>query len=269
MPLTEQSLVAVGCAPAAAKDHFPHVVDAMLAQDINTDVRARYFLCQALHECGCLKWMEEIWGPTAWQRNYEGSRTLGNTQSGDGFRFRGRGPFMLTGRNNYIAYGELLGRPYKDNPDLVGEPHDGWQVAARYWTEKSLNALADKGDARGITRAINGQATDGPPSHHLDRMAIYARLPADCSPTAPDPYACLIPEERAAVEALDAEARSAQRHGGWDKIDASHLAHATQLRAQIETLRKAIWHAAESEPNGWNVKRRRKRYDLLKQKGAE
>jgi hypothetical protein len=100
-------------------------------------------------------------------------------------------------------------------------------------------------------------------------MAIYAKLPADCAPTPPDPYACLIPAERAAVEALDAEARSAQRHGGWDKIDPSHLAHANELRAQIETLRKPIWHAAESEPNGWNINRRRQRYTLLKQKGTE
>src|SRR5262245_49311510 len=112
MPLTEQSLVAAGCAPAAAKDHFPHVVNAMLAQDINTAARGRYFLSQALHECGCLKWMQEIWGPNQWQRNYEGNSKLGNTHTGDGFKFRGRGPFMLTGRNNYIAYGERLGRPY-------------------------------------------------------------------------------------------------------------------------------------------------------------
>jgi putative chitinase len=269
MPLSEQSLVDAGCAPAAAQEHLPHVVNAMLAEDITTAARARYFLAQALHECGCLKWMQEIWGPNQWQRTYEGNRDLGNTQAGDGFRFRGRGPFMLTGRGHYIAYGKQLGRPYADNPDLVAKPQDGWLVAARYWSDNNLNALADQGAARAITKAINGAATDGPPSHHLERMAIYAKLPADCAPQPPDPYACLIPEERTAVEALDAEARSAERHGGWEKIDPSHVAHAAQLRAQLETLRKAIWHAAQSEPNGWDVKRRRQRYNLLKDKGAE
>jgi putative chitinase len=268
MPLTEESLVVAGCAPAAAKEHFPQIVNAMLAADISTPARARYFLCQALHECGCLKWMEEIWGPTDWQRRYEGSRTLGNTQTGDGFRFRGRGPFMLTGRDNYSAFGKTLGRPYVTDPDLVAKPRDGWLVAARYWSDHKLNALADRDAAREITAAINGRSTDGPPSHHLARMAIYAKLPADCAPEPVDPYACLTKEERAAAEALDAERRTAERHGGWDKVDPSHLAHAGELRAELETLRKAIWHAAQEEPNGWDVKRRRQRYNLLKHKAS-
>ena len=46
--------------------------------------------------CGLLKYSEEIWGPTKWQKGYEGRADLGNTQPGDGFWFRG--PFMLTGR---------------------------------------------------------------------------------------------------------------------------------------------------------------------------
>jgi hypothetical protein len=228
----------------------------MLAEDINTPARGRYFLAQALHECGCLKWMEEIWGPNSWQLKYEGNSSLGNAKAGDGFRFRGRGPFMLTGRSNYIAYGEQLSLPYPDDPDLVGQPPDGWRVAARYWSDHKLNALADQDAARAITKAINGAATDGPPSHHLERMAIDAKLPADCAPAPPDPYACLTPEERTAVEALDAEARSAERHGGWDKIGPAHLAHANEPRAQLDTLRKAIWHAAQGDPHGWDVARR-------------
>ena len=183
MALTVQSLVSAGCRREAAAAHLPHIVRAMAAEEINTPERARYFLAQALHESGCLQFMEEIWGPTPHQVGYEGRRDLGNTHQGDGFRFRGRGPFMLTGRANYASYAKKLGRPFVEHPELVAKPADGWRVAAQYWSDRGLNALADRGDERGITRKINGAATDGNPSHHLRRMAIFAKLPKDVTPT--------------------------------------------------------------------------------------
>ena len=60
------------------------------------DVRAG-FLAQLAHESGQLRYMEEIASGSA----YEGRRDLGNTQPGDGVRFKGRGPIQLTGRSNY------------------------------------------------------------------------------------------------------------------------------------------------------------------------
>jgi putative chitinase len=267
MPLTVDALTLVGCDRAKAQEHLPHITGAMLAHDISTPPRARFFLAQALHECGLLRWMEEIWGPNQWQRTYDGR--LGNNKPGDGFRYRGRGPFMLTGRGNYRTFGGKLARPYENDPDVVARPADGWLVAARYWNERSLSACADRGDARAITRGINGAATDGAPSHHLHRMAIYTRLPADCTPVRPDPYRCLTAQERDVIEALDMERRCAKRNGGWEHIDPSHLRHAQQLKAQLVDLRKAIWRAAEAEkPNGWDVKRRRDRFDVLKKATA-
>lgn len=264
MPLTPDTLVVAGCSRPLAEQHYPHLVNAMLAHGITTPQRGRHFVAQALHECGCLKWMEEIWGPNQWQLRYDS--ILGNVRAGDGFRYRGRGPFMLTGRGNYREYGAMIGRPYEDDPDLVARPADGWLVAARYWKSRNLNAAADRGDARAVTKGINGKATDDAPSHHRQRMAIFARLPADCEPVAPDPYKVLTREERAVVEALDAKLRIAQRNGGWDQVDASHLTTALRLREQLVELRKAIWRAANAEPDGWDVKRRRQRYALLKAK---
>ena len=266
MPLTANALVAAGCARAEAERQLPYIAAAMLAHDISTPPRGRHFLAQALHECGLLRWMEEIWGPTSFQLTYDGRN--GNTKKGDGFRYRGRGPFMLTGRSNYRAIGSQLERPYEEDPDLVAQPADGWLTAARYWTNHDLNRFADRNDPREITRRINGACTDGPPSHFLQRMAIYAKLPADCAPVRPDPYRCLLASEREVVEALDAERRSAKRNGGWDKIDPSHLAHARELKAQVVELRKAVWRAAQAEPNGWDVKRRRERFALLKEKSV-
>src|SRR3954452_1977797 len=263
MPLAVSTLVSVGCRPETAQRHFPHLVNAMLANEITTGRRGRAFLSQALHESGLLRWMEEIWGPNKWQLTYDGR--MGNVKRGDGYRYRGRGPFMLTGRSNYHSYEGKLSRPFERNPDLVAEPRDGWLVAARYWTDKGLNPFADRQDMREITRRINGAATDGPPSHFAQRMAIYNRLPADCTPVRPDPYRILTREERDTAEALEMERRSARRNGGWDKIGPEHLAHATQLKANLVERRKGIYRVAENEPNGWDVKRRRARYALLQQ----
>ena len=260
MALTVDRLVSAGCGREAAAKHFPHIVRAMLAEEINTPARARYFLAQALHECGHLRFMEEIWGPTPHQRGYEGRRDLGNTVPGDGFRYRGRGPFMLTGRANYTKFGKVLGRPYADRPALVAKPADGWLVAAQYWSDRGLNGLADKDAARAITRAINGDDTDGDPSHHLRRMAIFGLLPKDCEP---DPFRRLKPEERELALALEAERRSARRHGGWDEIDPVHLVRAKQLKDQLRERITAIRRAAERELGGWNQNHRRERVEIL------
>ena len=260
MALTVQSLVSAGCRRGAAAAHLPHIVRAMAAEEINTPERARYFLAQALHESGCLQFMEEIWGPTPHQVGYEGRRDLGNTHQGDGFRFRGRGPFMLTGRANYASYAKKLGRPFVEHPELVAKPADGWRVAAQYWSDRGLNALADRGDERGITRKINGAATDGNPSHHLRRMAIFAKLPKEC---APDPYRVLTREEREVVEALEAERRSARRNGGWDGIDASHLERAKALKNQLRAFIDAVRRAIERDPRGGTTGRRRQRVEVM------
>jgi len=76
----------------------------------------------------------------------------GDYDSGDGWRYRGRGVFQLTGRSNYAAAGAALWRPYKDEPDLVAQPLDACMTAGWYWDSRKLNLLAD---IDGITRKIN------------------------------------------------------------------------------------------------------------------
>lgn len=80
----------------------------------------------------------------------------GPPSSGDGFRYRGRGVFQLTGRANYRAAAAALGRPYEEEPELVAKPEDAALTAAWFWDSRKLNPLADKGDVVAITRAING-----------------------------------------------------------------------------------------------------------------
>lgn len=139
--------------------YLPFLNEAMAKFEINTPLRAAAFLAQIAHESDELKYFEEIWGPTPAQKGYEGRKDLGNTELGDGRRFRGRGPIQLTGRANYKKFGELLGVDLIGDPDLAAKPEYAFQTAALYWRRKGLNELADGGsdeDFKDITIRING-----------------------------------------------------------------------------------------------------------------
>src|SRR5215213_473437 len=60
--------------------------------------------------------------------HYQGRRDLGNTQPGDGWKFRGRGYVQITGRNNYTKFGRLLGVDLASDPDLALQPGVAWRV---------------------------------------------------------------------------------------------------------------------------------------------
>lgn len=83
----------------------------------------------------------------------------GPAESGDGWRFRGRGPIQLTGRDNYTRCGAAIGPDLVGNPDLLLLPHYGCMAAGWYWatgnrTGKSLNAFG--GDIDSISKIVNG-----------------------------------------------------------------------------------------------------------------
>src|SRR4051812_14119179 len=99
--------------PKTAAALFPHLTAALDEAGINTKLRLAAFLAQVAHESGEFRFMEEIWGPTQAQLRYEPPSSLatklGNTQKGDGYKFKGRGPIQLTGRENYRKCGKALG----------------------------------------------------------------------------------------------------------------------------------------------------------------
>lgn len=86
---------------------------------------------------------------------------LGNTQPGDGWRFRGRGFLQTTGRNNYARLSALLGIDLIANPDLLNDPEMALVSAAVFWRnaryqDRAPNALADANDFESVHRAIYG-----------------------------------------------------------------------------------------------------------------
>ncbi|MEJ7933475.1 glycoside hydrolase family 19 protein [Sphingobium sp. AN558] len=119
---------------------------------MDTALRLAHFLAQVGHESGSFKYMEEIASGSA----YEGNTSLGNTQPGDGKRFKGRGPIQITGRNNYRSFGRQIGIDIERYPDLAAYPAIGLHLACAFWGNRNLNGLADKDLLEDITRRING-----------------------------------------------------------------------------------------------------------------
>lgn len=115
-------------------------------------LRLAHFMGQCAHESGSFRYMEEIASGAA----YEGRLNLGNTQPGDGKRYKGRGPIQLTGRANYRRFGRQIGIDLEAHPEIVSFPSVGLLCACIYWDSRALNDRADRDDLLGITKAING-----------------------------------------------------------------------------------------------------------------
>jgi predicted chitinase len=147
-------------ASARAESLLPHLNAAMAEFGIDTLLRTAAFAAQLAHESGEFRWMEEIWGPTSAQKRYEPqtdlSKRLGNSEAGDGLRFKGRGPIQLTGRANYSRFGDLLGLDLIGSPAQAAEPGVAFRIAALFWKNRGLNEFAEAGDFREVTRRING-----------------------------------------------------------------------------------------------------------------
>jgi len=137
---------------ARARELMPHLNAAMQEAGINTPRRQAAFLAQLAHESGEFRHMEEI----ASGADYEGRLDLGNTQPGDGVRFKGRGPIQLTGRSNYRAAGQALGIDLENNPRRAADSDVGFRTAAWYWNNRNLNSYADAGNFDAITYRVNG-----------------------------------------------------------------------------------------------------------------
>ncbi|MBE9014190.1 glycoside hydrolase family 19 protein [Pseudanabaenaceae cyanobacterium LEGE 13415] len=143
-------------APHADRDRvtslLPHLLLTMGMYEINTPMRQAHFLAQLIHESGSFNYLEEI-DPGDY---LEGRTDLGNTQPGDGRRFKGRGLIQITGRSNYQACGEALGVDLIEAPTRLAEYDLACFSAGWFWCKNEINPHADRDNVERVTRIING-----------------------------------------------------------------------------------------------------------------
>jgi predicted chitinase len=125
---------------------------AMAEFGVTTPKRKAAFLAQLAVESGSLRYDTELASGEA----YEGRAGLGNTEPGDGPRFKGRGLIQLTGRANYKRIGEALGLDLENDPELAADPANSARIAAYFFKSRGLNEIADRGDIELVSRRVNG-----------------------------------------------------------------------------------------------------------------
>ncbi|MGC0909542.1 glycoside hydrolase family 19 protein [Pantoea agglomerans] len=167
---------------------YPHVAASLSAFQISTPLRQAHFLAQTGHESAGFLKVEEglnysenaltaMFGKRitaeqarAYGRNamhpanqkmiasiiYANRNGNGDINSGDGYRYRGRGLIQITGKANYEALVKQLGADVVTNPDLLLGYRFAAMSAAAWWKNHGLNELADADDVTRITRVING-----------------------------------------------------------------------------------------------------------------
>jgi putative chitinase len=181
--MTPKALIAMGVSPTQAKIFAEPLRLACIAFGIDSRVRQAAFLSQAGHESANFTRLEENLFYSTPERirqvfpsrvksmadaatltrkpealaNRVYSDRLGNGDeaSGDGWRFRGRGLFQLTGRANYRDAG------YEDRPEAVAQPIDACRTAAWFFVARGCLPHADNSNIEAITRIVNGPAMLG------------------------------------------------------------------------------------------------------------
>ena len=139
-------------------DHFNVILKAI--EGLPLTHRA-YILATAWHETGKFKHLEEL-GGRAYFNKYNADtkigKALGNTQSGDGYKYRGRGYVQLTGRRNYNWAALATGRDLVADPDKVKEPEIAALIMVKGMTTGRFTGkkLADYFDYLEMRRAVNG-----------------------------------------------------------------------------------------------------------------
>lgn len=142
--------------------------------DLSPRHRMAQYLAQLMHESVAGRYDREIASGAA----YEGRRDLGNTETGDGVRFKGHGPIQVTGRANHREYArwardhfpELDPADFERFPEQINT--DPWEGLSGiwYWSTRGLNRYADAGNIEMITRRINGGLNG-----FADRVQWYER----------------------------------------------------------------------------------------------
>lgn len=188
---------------SAKRDRFIEPLNKYCkAYGINTYLRICAFIATGGIETDFLKVLTEY----ASGSDYEGRNDLGNTQKGDGRKFKGRGFFQTTGRFNYKRLNETIGKIYGidflENPEKLTDIDIAVESACIFWRDNNLAKYADAGDFKNVSSIVNCGKANRQPNQWAKRNALYSlcrrRVPADFSFSAPASFA-----EPGAREAAD------------------------------------------------------------------
>jgi putative chitinase len=144
---------------------------------INSPKRIVHYLSQCFHESGNLRYVEEI----ASGQQYEGRKDLGNTEVGDGKRYKGRGFIQITGRSNYTSFknSDCCTEDVVKNPEKVAQYPLNQVASMWFWQKNGLNEMADRDDGgtsgedvcKNISKRVNGGYNG-----LSDRLYLYRRF---------------------------------------------------------------------------------------------
>tara|TARA_B100001094_G_scaffold115111_1_gene111067 strand:+ start:233 stop:2197 length:1965 start_codon:yes stop_codon:yes gene_type:complete len=113
------------------------------------------FMAQMGHESGSFRYATEMASGEAYNPGTSAGKNLGNTQPGDGPRFKGRGYIQLTGRWNYGHFGKKVGVDLISNPELAASPDVAAAIAVQFYKDRVDRVAARRGDVAGATKGIN------------------------------------------------------------------------------------------------------------------
>ncbi|HEY8157295.1 MAG TPA: glycoside hydrolase family 19 protein [Methylobacter sp.] len=131
----------------------------MDAQGITDPTERAMLMAQVDHESGNFAFSKEL-GNDAYFDKYDAGtkigKRLGNTEKGDGAKYKGRGFIQLTGRANYEAAGKDLGLDLINHPELAETPENAAKTALWFWKKNKLGDSAKKGDVTTNRHGVNG-----------------------------------------------------------------------------------------------------------------
>lgn len=167
-------LVAAVGGTSGAKQYVPVLVARAKKAGVSDPAQVAYVLATAQHETDRFNTLYE-YGDQAYFTQYDGRADLGNTQPGDGYRFRGRGFVQITGRVNYQKFQNKLGIDFLGDPDLAAKPDYAAAIAIVGMKEGMFTGVSlsnylggGKHDFVNARRIINGL-------DQADRIAGYAQ----------------------------------------------------------------------------------------------
>jgi putative chitinase len=176
--------------------------DVMTFYEINTPQRISMFLAQVGHESGGLRTIKENLNYSAdrlkviFPKYFRGVDTApfaknpqkianrvyasrmgnGDENSGDGFRYCGRGLIQLTGKSNYTAFAQDMNMSLEEATAWLDDPEGAAWSAGWFWDSRELNQWADKGDVVNVTKKINGGTIglEDRKSHYAAALEIFS-----------------------------------------------------------------------------------------------